>query len=294
MYTLRFTLRVMTLMLTIMSGLASAQEKQTIRWLGWEQVPNFITQGPFTGQGLGDSFTKALQLRLPQYNHELLISNARRYHRLIREENVCVAWAWIVPGSREFRVHSRAVSLAPQTGIQTLKSKQHLFGKPGEILSLARLLNNPNITLGYLEEMSYSKRVHDLLKQYRGKDNVHFSSRSNVEFDLVMLDRNRLDYFFGFPSQAIYDAELNSIPNKYQFYNIEEIDLFTSMHTHCSKTPFGQQVMNDINKVITNDLLREHLAVVERWYGKNKKYREVFLDYVVNQKPHKLVTHPGQ
>jgi len=284
----------MTLMLTIMSGLASAQEKQTIRWLGWEQVPNFITQGPFTGQGLGDSFTKALQLRLPQYNHELLISNARRYHRLIREENVCVAWAWIVPGSREFRVHSRAVSMVPPSGILTLKAKQDLFGKPGETLSLAKLLQNPNLTLGYLEEMSYSKKVHDLLEQYRGKDNVHFSSRSNVEFDLIMLDRNRLDYFFTFSAQAIFDAASKAIPNKYQFYNVEEIQRYASLHSHCSKTPFGEKVMRDINKIITNDLLREQLAVVERWYGKNKKYREVFLDYVINQNPNKLVTHPGQ
>jgi len=294
MYILKFILKTLVLLSLLFGGVTYAEQKQTIRWLGWEQVPNFITEGPFAGQGLGDSFTQALQSRLPQYQHEIVISNTRRYQRLIREENVCVAWAWIVPGSREFRLHSRPVSLAPQSGIQTLKSKQHLFGKPDQVLSLAKLLMNPDITLGFLEEMKYSKRVNDLLEQYRGKDNVHFSSRSDVEFDLAMLDRNRLDYFFGFPAQAIYDAELKGIENKYQFYNIEEIELYTSMHTHCSKTPFGEKVMRDINKIITNDILLEHLAVVERWYGKNKKYREVFLDYVIKQKANQFVTHPGQ
>jgi len=162
---LRFTLS--SLIWVLFSGSVFAQEKETIRWLAWEQVPNFITQGDYKGQGVAGSLTNTLQLKLPQYNHEMLISNTRRYKRLIREENVCVAWAWIVPGSEEFRIHSRAVSLAPRTGIQILKSKQHLFGKPGETLSLAKLLSNPNITLGYLEEMSYTKKVHTLLEKYK-------------------------------------------------------------------------------------------------------------------------------
>jgi len=282
------------LVLAFLSASALAQEKPTIRWLTWEQAPNYLTKGPFVGQGLGDSFNKGLQDKLPQYKHENIISNARRYNLLIREENVCVAWAWIVPGSKAYRVHSRAVSLGPGTGILSLKSKRHLFGKPGEILSLAELLNKPNLTLGYLEEMSYSKKVNDLLEQYRGKDNVYFSSRGEVEFNLAMLDRNRLDYFFAYSAQAIYDAELRAIPNKYQFYNIEEISMYSSLHSHCSKTPFGKKVMADINKIITNEMLMEQLATVERWYGKNKKYREVFLDYVVNQNMNQFVTHPDQ
>jgi len=85
---------------------------------------------------------------------------------------------------------------------------------------------------------------------------------------------------------------VKGIPNKYQFYNIEEIDMFTSMHSHCSKTPFGKKVMSEINKVITRKLLMSHLAVVERWYGENKNYRDVFMDYVINQNPSEWVTNP--
>ncbi len=219
---------------------------------------------------------------LPQYNHETIITNTRRYNRLIREEDVCVAWAWIIPGSEDYRIHSRPISLAPRTGIQISKSKQHLFGNPGEVLSLAKLLSNPDLRLGYLEEMSYTKKVHELLEEYWADRNSHFSSRSEVEFNLSKLDSNRLDYFFGFSSQTIYDAEIKGIPNKYQFYNIEEIDMFTSLHSHCSKTAFGKKVMSAINEVITKNLLMAHLAIVKRWYGKNKNYRDVFMDYAIN------------
>ena len=271
-----------------------AQAKQTIRWLGWEQVPNFIIKGEFKGQGIGDSFTSWLQQALPQYHHENVISNTRRYNLLIREENVCVAWAWIVPGSKEFREHSRPVSLAPGSGIHVLKSKQHLFGEPGEILTLAKLLANPNIKLGFLADMTYSKKVHQLLNQYKGQPNVHYSSRHAVEFDLKLLDRNRLDYFFGFSSQSIANAKINGIKNKYQFYNLKEMDVYTSMHTHCSKTPFGKSVMQKLNRVITNKLLMKHLEVIEKWNGKNKQYRQVFMQHVINQQPSKQVSDPGQ
>jgi len=291
---LRLIIPSTLLAFTCFSAMPLEREKPIIRWLTWEQTPNFITKGDYVGQGLGDSFTQSLQDRLPQYQHENVVSNARRYNFLIREENVCVAWSWIVPGSKEFRVHSRAVSLGPGTGVLTLKSKQHLFGKPGDILSLARLLKEPNLTLGYLEGMSYSKKVNDLLENYRNQGNVYFSSRGEVEFNLAMLDQSRLDYFFAYSAQAIYDAERKKLPNKYQFYNIEEISMYSSLHSHCSKTPFGEKAMADINEVITKDLLMDQLETVERWYGENDKYREVFLDYVINQNPNRFVTNPGQ
>jgi uncharacterized protein (TIGR02285 family) len=285
---------IVLLLVGISSINAYSQEKQTIRWLTWEQVPNFILSGKFEGQGLGDAFTRALQLELPEFNHVNISSNTRRYNRLIREPDVCVAWAWIVPGSREYRIHSRPVSLAHPTGIHVLKSKQHLFGRPGQTLSLATLLAKPDITLGYLKEMTYSKKVHDLLDQYQHQGNIHFSSPTAVEFNLEMLDRNRVDYLFGFAAQSTFNAEIKNIPNHYEFYNLEEFGVYTSMHTHCSKTPLGEKVMTQVNQKLTNEMLMEHLAVVERWYGNNRQYREAFIDYVIQQKPHKLVSDPGQ
>ena len=290
----RFTLSSFILVITIFQGCVFAQEKEMIRWLTWEQVPNFITEGKYVGQGIGDALTKTLQQKLPQFEHQNVITNSRRYNQLIKQKNVCVAWAWVVPGSSTYRIHSRPVSLAPRTGIQTLKSKQHLFGKQGETLSLAKILENDELILGYLEEMPYSKKVHELINQYKDTERIFISSRSEIEFDLRLLDKNHLDYFFGFPSQAIFEAESKGIPNKYQFYNIEEIDKYVSMYTHCSKNEFGEKVMAEVNKIITNELLMEHLAVVERWYGENKEYRDVFIDYVIKQNPNKLVTNPGQ
>ena len=294
MKALNFALPCLMLLLMAFSSDNFAQDKETIRWLGWVQSPNFITEGKFKGQGIGDSLTNTLQLALPQYHHVNVISNAQRYNSLILEDNVCVAWAWIVPGSRPHRIHSRPVSLAPATGLITLKSKQHLFGTHGEVLSLAKLLKNPKIKLGYLTGMNYTKRVNDLLKQYQGKDNIHFSSRSGVEFSLDMLDTNRLDYFFGFSAQAIFDAKTKEIPNKYQFYNIEEIQNYTSMYTHCSNSPIGKKVMKQVGEILTDDILMDHLSNFEKWYGKIEKYREVFIDFVINQNSNELVTHPGE
>ncbi len=268
--------------------------KETITWLTWEQVPHYIFQGNFKGQGIADTITAELQKKLPQYNHQNLKSNARRYWKLIKKEKVCVAWAWIVPGSTEYRIHSRPVSIVAPMGIQTLKSKQSLFGKPGQTLSLAKLLENPEIKIGFLGDMVYSKEVHNLLDRYKGKSNVLLSSTSGVEFPLEMLDRGRVDYFIGMPHQAIADAIMNNKPNKYQFYNISEMNIYTSMYTHCSKTPFGEKLMRQINQILSDDFLMEHLSVVENWNGKNKQYREVFMDYVINRNQNVMVHNPGE
>ncbi len=268
--------------------------KETVSWLTWEQVPHFIFEGKYKGQGISDTFTMKLQKNLPQYNHQNIKSNTRRYWKLIKKEKVCVAFAWIVPGSREYRIHSRPVGIIAPMGIQTLKSKQSLFGKPGQTLSLGRLLEKPEIKLGILKDMSYSKKVHDLIDLYEGKSNILLSSTSSVEFPLKMLDRGRVDYFIGMPHQAIAEAIMNNEPNKYQFYNIDEMNIYTSVFTHCSKTPFGEKLMFHINQIITDDFLMEHLAIVEKWSGKNKQYREVFMDYVINRKQNALVRNPGE
>jgi len=291
---LNFFVLVLIFWVSLFSRDIFAQNKETIRWLVWDQVPNFILNGEYKGQGAGDTFTAMLQSHLPQYHHENVLSNTRRYHALIRQENVCVAWAWIVPGSKSFRVHSKPVSLAPRSGIHILKSKQHLFGKTGESLSLAKLLANPALKLGYLEDMSYSKKIHELIEKNRNKGNIYFSSVSKVELDLKMLDNGHVDYFFGFSAQSIFEAKEKKIVNKYQFYNIDEMDMYTSMHTHCSKTPFGYEVMTAVNKIITNDVLMAHLKIIEKWYGQNKDYRNVFIDYVINQQANELVMDPGQ
>jgi len=284
----------LTVCVFLLDAQAYAEDKPTLRWLVWDQVPNYILRGPFAGQGAGGLLTKALQDQLPQYHHVNVESNAQRYLHLIREENVCVAWAWIVPGSNDYRVHSRPVSLAPRTGIQVLKEKQSLFGPPGTSLSLANLLRQPTLRLGYLKGMSYSKRVQDLLEQYRDSHYVYPTSGSSVEFKLTMLDRGRVDYFFGFGAQSIYDAEIKGIENKYQFYSLDEMALYTSMHSHCSNTAFGKTAMRSIKRLLTDELLLEHLARIERWYGDDKEYREVFMRHVIERTPHPLVTDPGQ
>lgn len=291
---LRNILTCLLLVSFLFRGEVFAQEKETIRWLTWEQVPNYILDGKFQGQGIADTLTKTLQNKLPQYKHVNIVTNVRRYQRFIQEENSCAAWAWIMPGSRDYRLYSRPVSLAHRIGIHTLKSKQHLFGKPGEVLSLATLIANPNLKLGYLQGIRYSQKVGELLEQYKDQEHTYFLSPLAVEFDLKLLSRNRLDYFFGFPAQASYEAEQKDIPNKYQFYHIEEMPLYTSMHTHCSKTPFGEKVMEEVDKILTDEMLLEHLEVIERWYGQKKHYRDVFIDHVIQQNPNELVTHPGR
>jgi len=52
--------------------------------------------------------------------------------------------------------------------------------------------------------------------------------------------------------------------------------------------------MSEVDKILTDDVLMKHLAIIERWYGKIRQYRDVFMDYVINRKPVESVTNPGE
>ncbi len=269
--------------------------KDTVIWLKWEQIPNFIFHGKFKGQGLADTFMKTLQDGLPQYEHVEISANAARYYEVIQREKVCVAWAWIVPGSEDIRIYSKPISLVAPMGVQTLKSKQHLFGPPGTTLSLTNLMDSTDLILGHLSKLTFSKELNTLLAKYHGTPKLYTSTgNSGVEFNLEMLDFERVDYFLGFQQQSTYDAEIKGIENKYQYYNIEEMDRYSRMHVHTSKTLYGKKLMKAIEGLLTEEVLYEHLKVIERWQGPNEKFRTIFIDHIINGKPNPLVKNPGE
>ncbi len=269
--------------------------KDTVIWLKWEQIPNFIFHGKFKDQGIADTFMKTLQDGLPQYEHVEISANAARYFEVIKQEKVCVAWAWIVPGSEDIRIYSKPTSLVAPLGIQILKSKQHLFGKPGTTLSLTKLMDSTKLTLGYLNKLTYSKKLHALIDKYRKTPRLYISTGSSrVEFNLEMLDLGRVDCFLGFQQQSTYDAETKGIENRYQYYNIEEMDRYSRMHVHTSNTPFGKTLMKAIEPLLTQKVLYKHLNVIERWQGPNKKFRDIFIDHIINGNANPLVKNPGE
>jgi len=51
--------------------------------------------------------------------------------------------------------------------------------------------------------------------------------------------------------------------------------------------------MAEVERIIDDELLLNHLARVERWYGENTEYRDTFLNYVIKQNPSDRVSDPG-
>ncbi len=266
-----------------------SEERDTLVWLTWNQKPNYIFSGKFKGQGIAGSLMKAIQDSLPQYVHRVISTNAERYNELIKNEETCVAWAWKVPNSRNIRIYSKPISLLAPMGIITLKEKQHKFDDANEILSLEKLLADTTLTLGYLAGMPYSQKIMELLDKHKESPNIYISRTSAIEFNLKMLDLNRVDYFIGISQQPIFDALNRGVQNKYKFYNIEEDMDFTPMYVNTSKSDLGTRVMSDIEKILTNELLLDHLEVIERWSGENKNYRSIFIDYIIRQNSNSMV-----
>lgn len=264
--------------------------KETIYWLTWVQIPNYIGEGSFKGKGIAGTMLAWLKKELPEYNHDEYLSNTIRYERLIRSTDVttCTAWAWKQSGrgEKEHRLYSKAHSLIPPIGIYVHKSQQHLFGKPREVLSLETLLQNKNLRLSYLQGFPFSQHTTRLLKQYENAPHTIPNSNSDVAIPLKMLTLGRIDYSLGTAGQAIAKEKMEGVKTDIGFFNIAEEPNHIRMYTHCSKTKTGEAIIQKVNRFLTKERILQYLEIIENWYGPNPRYRELFIENIIHGNPH--------
>lgn len=268
----------------------SSQAKETIYWLTWTQIPHYIDEGEFKGKGIADTLLRWLQEELSEYNHDEYLSNTIRYERLIRATDVttCTAWAWKQSerGEEQHRLYSKAHALARPMGIFVHRKKLHLFGKPGEVLSLETLLQNKNLRFSYLQGFPYSEKTNALLKRYENEPHTIPRSSSDVAIPLRMLTLDRHDYSTGVDGQTAIEEQMKGQKTDYIFFNIQEDTDYVRMYTHCSKSEMGKAIIEQVNRFYTKERILRFLEVIERWHGPNARYRELFIENIINGNSH--------
>jgi len=262
--------------------------KQTIQWLWFEQAPYFVGKNPRVGIGIGDELTRYLQDNLPEYEHQNIRVNTIRYNSMIKQENVCVPVAWLSENERQFLVHTRPHTLEPPAGIYVHQRNQQQFGDRGKVLSIKSLLENRGLKLGALRGMEYSQEVDQLLVQNDGRKNLLLIDAPMIEINLNLLKLERLDYLLGLPAQK---KMLNNrdAAEAYIFYNIREIATYVPMYAHCSNSRIGMEIIQKLNKLLTNQRLIQSIEHYEHWYEGSEGFRKIFMDYIINRKSNSLV-----
>jgi len=282
------TVILITLVTTLVVSLFSQSlaAKETIQWLWFEQAPYFIGKNPRAGTGIGDELTRYFQDNLPEYEHQNIRVNTIRYNSMIKGQDVCVPVAWLSENEEQHLIQTRPHTLEPPAGIYIHKSKQHLFGKPGDELSLKKLLLNKDLKLGALRGMEYSAEVDQLLETHKANRNVTLIDAPITEISLNLLKLNRLDYLLGLPSQNRHKELLHHQQgDTYQFFNIEEISRYVPMYAHCSNNERGRKIVSKLNTLLTDARLIQSIEKYEYWYEGNHRFRKLFMDHIINKLP---------
>ena len=75
----------------------------------------------------------------------------------------------------------------------------------------------------------------------------------------------------------------------YIFYNIREIATYVPMYAHCSNSRIGMEIIQKLNKLLTNQRLIQSIEHYEHWYEGSEGFRKIFMDYIINRKSNSLV-----
>ncbi len=261
----------------------------TITWMEADYPPFLIHEGQFVDQGYGDVATALVIGQLPQYQHKQIGANlSRQYKQFKQGDNVCTMGLYKNPDREEFMYFSIPALFSLPHMIIVNKDKYRELGSKGSV-KLQEILQENRLVIGHSDKRSYGKEIDLLLKEYGNDKNLFvYESRGELAANFFeMLKRGRIDAVILSPEDFLYKAEGLGLRDQFISITIEEnqhdLDSWFS-YVACSKTPWGEKVIADVNKVLVE--IRptdEYRGAYERWIDANgiegfrKSYKEILL-----------------
>lgn len=263
----------------------------TITWMEADFPPFLIHEGEFAGEGYGDTGTDIIIENLPQYKHRQIIANiSRQYIIFKQEDNACTVGLYKNPEREEFMYFSIPVFFSLPNLLIINKEKFQDFGGK-RVVSLSEILKSNKLIIGHSNNRSYGSEIDHIIKENGTEKNIFLYEGRELALNFFeMLKRDRLDAIIGSPEEVLFQAERLGIRDQLMTITIEEnqqsLESWFS-YVVCSKTPWGKQVIEDVNKVLIEQRPTDrYRATYERWLdergieGFRKSYKEAFLPVV--------------
>lgn len=257
----------------------AASPQPTIYWLVWELSPEFIKKGDWAGKGYADKFLEYFTKHLPGYDHVIQWTNVRRWSQEALRPNRCSSHLW---GHfyRDQLVYSKAYTFTPPHTLIFHKRFQEQLGPPGSVVSIAELLENPDLRLVTLPLFPNGKNkearypiLRDYLEPHLDKPNyIQFGGLAN-EVNLLFLEKDRADYTIGYPSTVTAQVRSKGIQDNFIYYRIKEHQRYKKIYVACYGDAFGKQVIAKINAALTKEALSEFIDYHEEWNQRDPEFR---------------------
>ncbi|WKE67431.1 TIGR02285 family protein [Gallaecimonas kandeliae] len=275
---------VAVLLLFLLSAGPKASAEETVKWGVFDWPPMHIVAGPEKGQGTFDKVMQHFQQRLPGYQHQVVVANTRRFWDYLKSgEHFCYVGSVQTPARERFAYFSLPDGLVLSNHVVMLKDRAAALGLAGP-LSLATLLDNPQLKGGIISQRSYGKELDAVLRDHP-KANLYAQSGGDLGLSLFrMLEAGRLDYIIEYPHVAAYFERLLGKEGSTLSLAASEAPPIQVVHVACPKTAWGQQMIARIDAIILADRGSEaYRRMLETWLTPDEQqvvrqaYDEVFI-----------------
>ena len=283
--------RIVFGLLCVSMPVAGFANDDTITWMEADFPPFLIHEGEFAGEGYGDTGTDIIIENLPQYKHQQIIANLSRQYKLFKQQdNVCTVGLYKNPEREKFMYFSIPVVFSLPNLLIINKEKYQDFGGK-RVVSLTEVLKSNKLIIGHSNNRSYGSEIDSIIKKNgTGKNLFLYEGRELALNFFEMLKRDRLDAIIGSPEEVLFQAERLGIRDQLMTITIEETQESLEgwfSYVVCSKTPWGKQAVEDVNKVLIEQRPTDrYRATYERWLdasgieGFRKSYKEIFLPVI--------------
>lgn len=248
---------------------ASAETKASqgaILWAVNNAQPFYILEGENQGQGFGDRIQQLIIEALPQYEHTIQRIPLRRVVRSMEHGSPLCFSTWIYGTRPDISISSAPYLHYHEHGLVMLSSTYERLGRP-EQLSLNRLLQDSDLTLGQPQGRGYGTRLDPILDQYEQTAPIIRSSGPSTESIFKMLQFGRVFYTIEYPYTMRYYEQALNLQGQLVFVPIKENrGSIVLGAVACTRSEWGRRVIEDINRAIRSIRITEsHRDILRDW-----------------------------
>ncbi len=263
--------------------------KETITWLTTDFPPAWITQGRNQGQGGEDLLLDFLAEQLTNYRHERVVATMSRGVYILKNKDHVCATGTIRTPDREKSMHFTAIPSTFMTanGIIFKRNRHAQFNN--QPLRLVDIIKNHELVFGIVHGRKYGGQLDEIVEKNKGKNWIYERAGADTSKGLLgMLLQDRLDYILG------YDWELQYVVrqfwpkqiDKLAYLPVEESPSHIAAYTVCSKTVWGQEMIQRIETIILNNRhTNRYQRFWLRWISNQKLYQQLYQEYFLTIKP---------
>jgi len=246
--------------------------KKKVIWLVEDKLENRDLLAKTSAETSTASYIENLIIQqLTQYNIKIERVTASRMNRVLHtNKNSCVANRAETPERRQYSLFSDPQSFYLTHKLyrfnQTSALPSQLFNAEGDIKELASVFTLlPEKTLGIAQDVSFGVFLDQQIQKIKPENIYYRGGNKRVVALSSMLYKSRVDFVLALPVDITPNEDQKQLIEQ---YTIAGAPPYLIAHFNCSKSPLGQRVINDINKILAKVYqTKDYYLAHKKWFS---------------------------